>query len=125
MSPREFTLPNQNATINGIIASVSLVRPSKYFDGKLTNGDTTLRFVGFHKQQQQLLNSYCKQQKPIKIKNCQNQFNKFNHQLEIMTQNIELPTMKFSVPDLKTVGSKEIKLSKQEEYDKVSRSSSY
>lgn len=85
LSPSEITSPNQTAVFNGVIASVSPVRFSKYFDGELTDGDTTLRFVDFRKQQQQLLHSLCLQQQPIKIQNCQIQFNKFSHQLEILS----------------------------------------
>ena len=67
LSPKDITSSNQAATVSGVIASVSPVCPTKYFDGKLTDGDTTLRIVGFRKQQQQCLQAYCKQQMPINI----------------------------------------------------------
>ena len=51
LSPAEITEPQTHATINGVIASVSPLKPSKYFDGELTDGDTIVRFVGFRKEQ--------------------------------------------------------------------------
>lgn len=80
LSPAEITGPQSHATINGMIASVSPIKPSKYsskyFDGELTDGDTIIRFVGFRREQRQLLHSFCEEKKPITIKNCQVQWNK-------------------------------------------------
>lgn len=113
LSPKDITLPNPTATISGMIASVSPVGPNKYFDGELTDGDTTIRFIGFRKEQQQCLHTYCQQEKPINIKNCRIQYNKYNNKLEILLKNdtaIELSDADFTVPYLKTIGSNQIKL---------------
>ena len=122
LSPTDITSTDRDTTINGIIACLSPVRPSKYFDGELTDGNTIIRFVGFRKEQQRRLHSYCEQKQPITLKNCEVQLNKFNHQLEILLKNDTQIEMQFSVPDMKTVGSQEIQLnelSEQDEYDKV------
>ena len=125
LSPSEITSPNQSTVVNGVIASVSPVRPSKYFDGELTDGDTTIRFVGFRKQQQQLLHTLCQKQQPIRIQNCQIQFNKFSHQLEILLRNntiIQSTDAEFHIPDIKTVGTRQIRLQdvpSLKEYDVV------
>lgn len=68
LSPAEITTPETHATINGMIASVSPIKPSKYFDGELTDGDNIIRFVGFRSEQRQLLHSFCEKKKPITIK---------------------------------------------------------
>ena len=125
LSPGEITEPNPNVTVNGVVACLSPLRASKYFDSELTDGDTVIRFVGFRNEQRRMLSNFCDQKTPITLTNCQIQLNKFNNQLEILLKNstqMELSTAEFSIPDIKTVGSLEIKLkelSDQDEYAKV------
>ena len=124
LSPAEITSPQSHATINGMVASVSPIKPSKYFDGELTDGDTIIRFVGFRKEQRQLLHSFCEEKKPITIKNCQVQWNKFKNHLEVVLKSasqVELSQTEFDIPNLKTVGSSEITLDELEDYEEYSR----
>lgn len=125
LSPTSIDSPSNNATVHALIASLSPVRPSRYFDGELTDGDSVIRIVGFDKAQRQQLNDFCEQQLPITLKNCQIQYNKAKNKLEVVLRTytkIERSHIKFDVPDMKTVGSPLIPLcdlEKKEEYDKV------
>ena len=124
LSPGNITCCDNNATINAMVACVSPIKPSKYFDGELTDGDTVMRFVGFRKEHRQLLHSFCEQRKPIIIKNCQVQLNKFKNQLEVVLKSstqVELSTVQFDVDDLKTVGSAEIPLNELQDHDEYDR----
>ena len=94
-------------------ASVSPIRPSKYFDGELTDGDTVIRFVGFRNEQRQLIHSFGEEKKPITIKNCQVQWNKLKNQLEVVLKShsqVQVSDVEFDIPNIKTVGSSEITL---------------
>ena len=102
-----------------MIASVSPLKPSKYFHGELTDGDAIIRFVGFRKEQRERLHSFSEEKKPIVIKNCQVQWNKFKNQLEIVLKSsseVEASENKFHIPDLKTVGSALITLNELNNY---------
>ena len=71
LSAGKITAPDTNVTVNGIVACLSPLRPSKYFDGELTDGDTVIRFVGFRNEQRQMLHTFCEQKTPITLTNCQ------------------------------------------------------
>ena len=121
LSPGEIKSPQTHATIN---ASVSPIRPSKYFDGELTDGDTVIRFVGFRNEQRQLIHSFCEEKKPITIKNCQVQWNKFKNQLEVALKShsqVQVSDVEFDIPNIKTVGSSEITLGELHHYDEYDR----
>lgn len=68
LSSAEITGPHNLTTVNGMIASVSPIKPFKYFDGELTDGDGIIRFVGFSKEQCERLHSFCEERKPNIIK---------------------------------------------------------
>lgn len=44
--------PTPHATIHGMLASLSPLKPSKYFEAELTDGSKCIRMVGFDKSQQ-------------------------------------------------------------------------
>ena len=71
-----------HATVCGVVASLSPIRPSKYFDGELTDGESIIRLVGFDKNKRQELQSYSDYSIPVTLKNCLNQQNKFKGSLE-------------------------------------------
>ena len=124
LSPADITSPHSLAMVNGMIASVSPLKPSKYFDGELTDGDAIIRFVGFQKEQRERLHAFCEEKKPIAIKNCQVKWSKFKNQLEIILKSsseVEPSENEFHVPDLKTVGSALITLNQLNEYDEYDR----
>ena len=108
-----------------MIATLSPLKPSRYFDGELTDGNAVIRLVGFDKAQQQHLLSYCEKEVPITLTNCQVQYNRSKSKLEVVLKpftKIQRSPMQFDIPDIKTVGSPIISLSeldKQEEYDRV------
>ena len=125
LSPSTIQSPNTNATVHALIASLSPIKPSRYFDGELTDGDSVIRVVGFDKHHREKLHSFSDENVPITLKNCQIQLNRFKNKLEIVlksTTTIERSPVHFEVTDFKTVGSPLIPLSdleKMEEYDRV------
>lgn len=124
LSPTQITAPQIHATINGVIASVSPIKPSKYFDGELTDGDNIIRFAGFRNEQRELLHSLCEEKKAIALKNCEVKWNKNKDHLEIMLRSatqVERSETEFDVPNLKTIGSSEITLSELGNYEEYSR----
>ena len=47
LSPSDVTTSDQHATITGVLASLSPLRPSHYFDGELTDGQSIIRGCWF------------------------------------------------------------------------------
>ena len=122
LSPGEIVSPEPHATIHALVTSVSPVKPSRYFDGELTNGETIIRVVGFDKKQREKLQSYCDQQLPVTIKDCQVQQNIFKIKLEVVLKrntHFEQANVQFQIPNLKTLGSMKINLQKYDDYDYV------
>ena len=87
LSPSKVTTTEQNATISGLLACLSPIKPSRYFDGELTDGDSVIRLVGFDKHKQQQLKSFCDYKIPVTLRNCLIQHNKFKNTLEIVIKN--------------------------------------
>ena len=116
--------PVPHANVHGIHASLSPLKPSKYFEGELTDGTGCMRVVGFDKLQQSKLQSFFDKQQPVKLCNCEVKPSNVN-KLEVIVKNythVELSPTKYDIKDLQTVGSKEIVLSDLDscsEYDKV------
>ena len=48
LSPSKITTPDEHATVMGLLASLSPIKPLRYFDGELTNGESVIRLVGFN-----------------------------------------------------------------------------
>ena len=113
LSPAEITSPNKSATVNALVASLSPVKPSRYFDGELTDGNAVIRLVGFDDNKRQELQLFCDQKTPVTLRNCLVQHNKFKDTLEVVVKNytkLEPSGAKFEVSDMKTVGSSLIEL---------------
>ena len=120
LSPGEIVSPDPHATIHALVTSVSPVKPSRYFDGELTDGETIIRMVGFDKKQRDKLQSYCDQALPVTIKDCQVQQNKFKNRLEVVLRrstHFQQANVQFNIPDLKTLGSMTINLNDLPNYD--------
>ena len=79
LSPSTIQSPHTNATVH---ASLSPIKPSRYFDGELTDGDSVIRVVGFDKHQREKLRSFSDENLPITLKNCQIKLNRFKHKLD-------------------------------------------
>ncbi|CAI8056525.1 hypothetical protein GBAR_LOCUS30803 [Geodia barretti] len=69
ISPTNINSPSSNATVHALIASVSPLKPSRYFDGEITDGESITRIVGFDKAQRQLLLSFCDRKVANKLPN--------------------------------------------------------
>ena len=106
LSPAEIKSPNQHATAHALVACISPIKPSRYFDAELTDGDSIIRIVGFDRKQRQQLDSFCGKKIPIIIKDCKIQLNKFQNKQEVVLKSktqVEEANIEFNVPDLKTV----------------------
>ena len=116
--------PTPHATVHGMLASLSPLKPSKYFEAELTDGNQCIRMVGLDKSQQVKLQPFFDKGLPVKLQNCQIKKNRFD-QLEVIVRNstqIELSPTKYNIKDLETIGSKEITLEDLDscsEYEKV------
>ena len=53
LSPAEIKSTSQHATVHALVACVSPIKPSRYFDGELTDDDSVIRIVGFARKQRQ------------------------------------------------------------------------
>lgn len=64
-----------SANVHGIVTSLSPMKKSKkgnnYYNGLLSDGNNTMRFVGFAPNHQKFFQEFMQQRKPIKICNCQ------------------------------------------------------
>ena len=104
---------------------MSPVRPSKFFDGELTDGQAIIRLVGFERSKRQLLQSFIDSKAPVTLRNCQIQHNKYKGTLEVVVKNhtaIEASEATFDVSDIKTCGSALVSLdriSELSEHDRV------
>ena len=108
LSPADITTVDPHANVQAMITSVSPIKPSKFFDGELTDGETILRFVGFDKHQREELLRYSENGIPVTLKNCQVSQNKYNNKLEVILKNctkLEKSDVSFNVSDPKTIGS--------------------
>ena len=54
-----------------MLVSLSPLKPSKYFDAELTDGNQCIRIVGFDKSQQAKLQPFYDKGLPVKLQNCQ------------------------------------------------------
>ena len=114
LSPSKITSVDEHATVTGLLASLSPIKPSRYFDAELTDGESLIRLVGFDKAKQRQLQPFSEDKLPVTLKDCLIQRNKYNDNLEIVIKpytKIEESQMKFEVHDLKTAGSPVISLS--------------
>ena len=113
LSPSKVTQATSNATVSGVVTSLSPIHPSRYFDGEVTDGECVMRIVGFDKVKRQELQALADYNIPVTFKHCLIQENKFKKCLEIILKShmkIEPSKKNFDVSDPKTVGSSIIQL---------------
>ena len=125
LSPGSITSPDKHATVSGIVASLSSVKSTNYFEGELTDGKGIIRVVGFDRVKQQKLQYFCDYNIPVTLYNCHVQQSKYKNCLEVKLKDntkIEASDTQFHVPDLKTVGSTMVglnQINKITEHDRV------
>lgn len=117
--------PSKSSTVEGILSSVSPMR-DKYFEGELTDGETSIRIVGFDNDQQQKLASFYREKTPVKISNCEVKKARSSDDCEVLVRKysaVELSPTRFDyIDDIDCVGSQFITLScvsKMKQYSKV------
>ena len=91
--------PTPHATVHRKLASLSPLKPSKYFEAELTDGNQCIRMVGFDKSQQVELQPFF--DKAI-LSNCRTAKSKKKRfdQLEVIVRNstqIELSPTKYNI----------------------------
>lgn len=85
----------------------------RYFDGKLTDGKTSCRLVGFDTKQQQRLEEFREKKEAVALVNCEVRSSKWNPQLEVMVNRrteVQKSPAEFDVATLATSASSEIGL---------------
>ena len=108
LSPCKVSVADNHATVSGVLTMLSPIRPKKYFDGELTDGEATMRLVGFDKSKLDQLRPFCEYELPVTLRDCNIKRSVYNDTLEIVLRNhtkIEHSTMGFKIADLKTAGS--------------------
>ena len=126
--------PARSASVHGMITSISRVKRAKqsgneYFDGEVCDSKGKLRFVGFSTSQQEQLENWMQNKRPVALNNCQikpglRDSSKMELVIKGSTKLCESPK-KFNVAQLeyKTVTPTEITLLEVDstsEYDLVS-----
>ena len=95
-----------------LLSTFSPIKPARYFDGELTDGESIIRMVGFYKSKLEQLKPFCVL--PGALRDCVLQRNKYKDTLEIVLKShkkVEESTMAFEVQDIKTAGGSIIHLS--------------
>ena len=73
LSPSKITTPDEHATVTGLLASLSPIKPSRYFNGELTDGEFVVRLVGFDKAIQRQLLPFSDYGIPVTLSNSEKQ----------------------------------------------------
>ena len=58
LSPSKITDTEQHATVTGLLASLSPIKPARYFDGDLTDGESVVAFDKTKQRQRQPFADY-------------------------------------------------------------------
>ena len=82
LSPSNISNIEEHATVTGLLASLSPVKPSRYFDAELTDGEALIRLVGFEKFKRQL-QPFSDYELPVTLQDCGIQKNKYSGNLEM------------------------------------------
>lgn len=125
LSPSTIKSPNEKATVNAVLASLSpQKRSNRSFQGEVTDGDTVIPIFGFDENHRKKLEPYMDDQTPLTLRNCQislNKAGKFQITIKSYTS-IERSSVTYKISDPKTLGSPMITLNDLDdkaEYDRV------
>ena len=127
LSPGQIQTPEQKATINALITSLSPLKSpgsSPYFQGEVSDGQTVIPLVGFETLQRQQLEELLHKQQLLTLCNCQISFNDRTQKLQIVIKthtSIEKASVDFSVEDPKTLGSPLVTLDQIHHYNEYDR----
>ena len=80
------TVEADHAKVGGVIAILSPVKKGKkkdYFEGKLSDGDISMRLVGFDPSQRDKLNSFHEKQESVELQDCEVKRDAKSNELEI------------------------------------------
>ena len=75
---------NKAAKLHGILTELSPMKSGKYFEGRIADDQTSMRFVGFDQQQQQEFAAYREKNEPVAVDNCQIQKSRYSDDMELM-----------------------------------------
>ena len=106
--------PAQHAKVHGIIAAVTPMKKSKlntcdYFEGKITDGQQCIRFVGFDKVIQQKFSTSYEKAEPVSLSNCELKRSSHSGDIQIMVKkytSIDKSAAKFCKSDVDEIKSK-------------------
>lgn len=122
--PRAIEEPAQKVSVCAMIASLSPMQ-NKRFTGELVDEEKAIRFVGFDKANQSKLEALTNQNMPVKLTNCDIQFNTYSKSLEVVVKGytkVETSPVKFNIEDPDSITATNITLSQlpdMKEYSKV------
>ena len=105
-----------NANVHGVVACLSPMKKGKgaeFFDGKLTDGETNVRVVGFQASQRKRLASFHDTSASVSLQNCKVKRARNLEELEILLKSnsrVEASSRKFSVDDIVSIAAPDITL---------------
>ena len=105
--------PAKKVSVCAIVTSLSPMR-NKRFTGELVDEDKAIRLVGFNVANQLKLEALANQNMPVKLTNCDIQFNTYSNQLEVMVKGytkVEASPVKFNIKDPDSITATNITLS--------------
>ena len=126
LSPSEITQPEQKATVQALLTSLSASKKNTtFFQGELTDGNTVIPLIGFdnvHKKLSELMANNV----PASLKNCQVSLNKITGKPQVVIKSYtvidEAGNADIKVDDPATLGSPSLtvdKLDTLDVYDRV------
>ena len=110
LSLGDISSPENNATVKGIVTSLSPVRQmDRIFFGELSDGDTIIPLVGFDKTHRQFLYTRMGTETPVTLRNCQINTNRTTGKLQIVVESHTLLEQShdknLTIPNRNTLGS--------------------
>ena len=111
--PSKIDEPAQKVSVCAMIASLSPMR-NKRFTGELVDEYKAIRFVGFDKAIQAKLEALANENTPVKLTNCDIQFNTYSKSLEVVVKGytkVETSPVKFNITDPDSITASTITLS--------------
>ena len=108
LSPSKIVNEQAHANFEGLVTCVSEFKPSRYFEGEITDRETVTRFVGFIKKKRDEIEVFYKHGKPVLQKNCQIQVSKYSKAFEVQVKDytkIEPSEENYDIDNIESVGS--------------------